>query len=139
MFQRILLAYDGSEWAKRAALLAGEITRKEKESELWIVCAMGNVASTVGEALAEQWISHQTIEGGKLLDEAEELVGSHVPIHRELMFRPPAESIIEVADTRGIDLIIIGSRGSGALAGLLVGSQSQKVISLAKCPVMVIK
>lgn len=139
MFQRILLAYDGSEWAKRAALLAGEITHREKESELWIVCAMGNVSSTMGETLAEQWISVQTVEGGKLLDEAEELVGSHVPIHRELMFRPPAESIIEVADTRGIDLIIIGSRGSGALAGLLVGSQSQKVLSLAKCPVMVIK
>lgn len=139
MFQRILLAYDGSEWSKRAAQLVGEMAKKETGAELWIVCAVGSVASSVGEALADQWIAHHTLEGSKLLDEAEALVGNVLPVHRELLFRPPAESIIEVAETRGCDLIVMGSRGQGTLSGLLVGSQSQKVISLSKCPVLVVR
>jgi nucleotide-binding universal stress UspA family protein len=36
-------------------------------------------------------------------------------------------------------LIIMGTRGRGQLAGLLLGSQSQKVITHAACPVMLIR
>lgn len=139
MFQRILLAYDGSEWSKRAAALAGELAAQQAGAEVWIVCAVGSVASTLGETIANEWIARQTIEGGKMLDEAEALLSSAAPVHRELLFQQPAEGIIEVAETRGCDLIVIGSRGQSTLSGLLVGSQSQKVISLAKCPVLVVK
>jgi nucleotide-binding universal stress UspA family protein len=44
-----------------------------------------------------------------------------------------------VANTRKADLIIMGSRGLGTLAGLVLGSQSQKVISHAPCPVLVVR
>lgn len=139
MFERILLAYDGSDWSNRAAKLTGELARQQKGASVWIVCAMGTIPSSLGQTAAEPIISEQTLTGGKLLDEATELVGSKLEIHRELLFDSPADAIMDVAQTRSCDLIVMGSRGSGALRGLLLGSQSQKVISLAECPVLVVK
>ena len=58
-------------------------------------------------------------------------------IHTELIEGSPAEAIIEVAETRQSDVIVMGSRGMGTLAGLLLGSTSQKVVSHASCPVLI--
>jgi nucleotide-binding universal stress UspA family protein len=42
-----------------------------------------------------------------------------------------------VAQRENADLIVVGSRGHGRLAGLLLGSVAQKVIAHASCPVLV--
>jgi nucleotide-binding universal stress UspA family protein len=44
-----------------------------------------------------------------------------------------------VAVTRASDVIVMGSRGLGTLAGLLLGSTSQKVVSHAPCPVLIVR
>jgi nucleotide-binding universal stress UspA family protein len=50
-----------------------------------------------------------------------------------------AEAILGAADSQGVDLIVIGSRGMGALKGLLMGSVSQKVSHLANCTCITVK
>jgi len=50
-----------------------------------------------------------------------------------------AEEILGAADSQGVDLIVIGSRGMGALKGLLMGSVSQKVSHLANCSCITVK
>lgn len=49
------------------------------------------------------------------------------------------ERIITVAQTRHCDLIAMRSRGVRPLRALLLGSQTQQVLTLAKCPVLVVK
>ena len=49
------------------------------------------------------------------------------------------KAILKVADAEKSDMIIMGSRGLGLFKGALLGSVSQKVVELAKVPVMVIK
>ena len=49
----------------------------------------------------------------------------------------PAEEIIGVAQREKADLVVVGSRGHGRLAGLLLGSVAQKVMAHASCPVLV--
>jgi len=51
----------------------------------------------------------------------------------------PARSIVEFAKDRGIDVIVMGSRGTGDMEGLLLGSVSHKVTSLAPCTCVTVK
>jgi len=139
MFKRILLAYDGSDHSRRAAHIAGDLARLQDEAELWLVCAVDPVPPDVGMPYMDQLIIERTQAGKTLLKQARELVGDNIPIHDELLFGSPAESIMGVADNRNCDLIIMGTRGLGGLRGLLLGSQIQKVISLSKCPVLAVK
>lgn len=49
-----------------------------------------------------------------------------------------SRTIVAFSKERGVDLIVIGSRGLGSVEGYLLGSVSHKVTGLARCPVMVV-
>jgi nucleotide-binding universal stress UspA family protein len=51
----------------------------------------------------------------------------------------PAEKIIEFAKQNGVDMIIMGSRGLGAMKGILLGSVSSKVCHVAECTCVTVK
>lgn len=52
---------------------------------------------------------------------------------------PAASTIVDYAKSHKCDWIIMGSRGMGALGGLIMGSTSNQVIHLAKMPVTLVK
>ena len=140
MFNRILLAVDGSEHAVHAAKVAAELAHRMKSVELRIVTAYDPIPPYLGEPNLQVAIDARLIEAQEILKRAVELVGdSNVDVHTELIEGNPAEAIIEVAQTRNSDVIVMGSRGLGRLAGLLLGSTSQKVVSHAPCPVLIVR
>jgi|SRR5438105_4828713 len=49
----------------------------------------------------------------------------------------PWSAIVDAADSEGCDLIVMGSHGRGALSGLVLGSQTVKVLSHSKVPVLI--
>lgn len=140
MFKKILLAVDGSEHALRAAAVAAELARNMKAEELRIVAAYDPIPPYLGEPNLQHAINHRLNESQEILQKAVEAVGE-VPaeIHTELIEGSPAEAIIDVATTRQSDVIVMGSRGLGRLAGLVLGSTSQKVVSHAPCPVLIVR
>ncbi len=93
----------------------------------------------MGEPYLSQYVEQRTSAGHNLIQEATALIGSEIEIRSELLFGAPAESVLRVAETRGCDLIVMGARGLGLLEGLLLGSQAQKVINHARCPVLLVK
>jgi nucleotide-binding universal stress UspA family protein len=94
----------------------------------------------LGEPNLQAAIDARLNEAQGILKKAVEFVGnSHIDVHSELIEGSPAEAIIEVAKTRNSDVIVMGSRGLGRLAGLLLGSTSQKVVSHAPCPVLIVR
>jgi len=51
----------------------------------------------------------------------------------------PATAIVEYARSNGIDLIVIGTHGRGAVAHLLMGSVAERVVRTAPCPVLTVR
>jgi nucleotide-binding universal stress UspA family protein len=60
-----------------------------------------------------------------------------VPYETEVIEGSPAEKILEVARAHGADLIVIGSRGRGAITGTILGSVSSDVVHRSDRPVLV--
>jgi nucleotide-binding universal stress UspA family protein len=49
-----------------------------------------------------------------------------------------AHAIAEIAGREHVDLIVVGTRGRTALAGLLIGSVTQRLLHIAPCPVLAV-
>ncbi len=139
MFERILLAVDGSDHAMRAVKVAADLARCMK-SELRIVVAFDPIPPYLGEPNLQDAINARLNDAQATLQKAVEQVGD-LPgeLRTDLIEGNSAEVIIEVAKTRDSDLIVMGSRGLGRLAGLVLGSNSQKVVSHAPCPVLIVR
>ena len=59
--------------------------------------------------------------------------------HTRLLRGDPADEIVAYADTVDADLIVVGSRGHGAVASALLGSVSRGILREARRPVLVVR
>jgi nucleotide-binding universal stress UspA family protein len=139
MFNKILLAFDGSEHARKAAKIAGELANKLR-ADLWVVIAYDPLPSYLGVPNEQTAIDTRL---DKAQDEMEEAIREIGPIlgklTREILEGPAAEAILNVADVREIELIVMGTRGQSRIEDLLIGSHSQKVAAHAHCPVLIVR
>ena len=140
MFEKVLLAVDGSEHALHAARTAADLVRTMNSKDLRIVVSYDFIPPYLGEPNLQYAIDARVEEAKAILKKAIEAVGD-VPceINMELIEGSAAEAILDVAVTRNSDVIVMGSRGLGKLAGLLLGSTSQKVVAHAPCPVLIVR
>ncbi len=139
MFKSILLSYDGSAHARHAAGIAARLARLQENPALILVCVGEDIPGEYQEPYRSEMIAKRTLQCQALADEAAHLIGEGVQVQREILFGDPAECVLNVAETNGCDLIVMGTRGMGGLRGLLLGSKAQAVVSQAKCPVLLVK
>lgn len=139
MFREILVAVDGSPHALKAAEIAGEMARVFK-SDIYLLTAYDPVPSYLGDPFYQEAFDKRVEPAEKIIEAAKEKIGE-IPgtLKTELLEGPPAEAILDVAETRDVELIVMGTRGLGRLKGALQGSQSQKVAAHASCPVLLVR
>ena len=139
MFKNILLAVDGSEHALKAARVASDLARSQG-STLRVISAFEPISGLIGEPDRQRIVTAHISEAERALQAAVDEIGEFSgELKTEVLEGPASEAILNVVDTRGCDLIVMGTRGQGRFKGLLMGSQSQKVVSHANCPVMLVR
>ena len=138
MFKNIVLAVDGSEFSHRALEYARSLA-ENYGAALWLVHVFSHTSDLLGYQDFEKLYAKRKSAGQAILDDALEKLGDlSFEVHAELAEGSDAEAILTLAEKHEADLIVMGTRGFGAVKGLLVGSVSRKVIHLSTCPIMVV-
>lgn len=139
MYKNIMVAVDGSEYSLRALDHAKALAAKFG-AVLWLVHIFPHTSDLLGYEDFEKLFARRKSAGQVILDAARGQLGKvSVKVCEELEEGPDAESIISIAAKRETDLIVMGTRGLGAIKGLMLGSVSRKVIHTADCAVMVVR
>lgn len=139
MFTKILLATDGSPSAAEATRYASRLAQT-MGAQVIVLHAYPRVPAFLGEPNLSQMIHQMVREADNIVGPVvEELAAAGIDVSAEMLESPPAEAILAVAENSGCDLIIMGTRGHGQLAGVLLGSVSHKVLAHATAPVLVVR
>ncbi|MEM1519741.1 MAG: universal stress protein [Pyrobaculum sp.] len=128
MYRKILIAYDGSDHAKKAIQHAVALA-KAFDSALYVI----TIATDPSQVSIER--------ARRIVDEAARQISNMGVSVAETEVRsgsPPTE-ILNYAEEREVDLIVMGSRGLSAIQRLVLGSVSQTVVSRARVPVLVVR
>jgi len=139
MFERILLATDGSSHAERALEYARDMALRD-DAMVIVVHAFEAVPSYLGEPMKGDLTARHVNRGRKIAERAvTELEDAGVDVDAEVLQGPPAQAVLDVAEAREVDLIVMGTRGQGELTSLLLGSVSHRVLAHSHVPVMVVR
>ena len=139
---KALLAVDGSENSLRAVRHLIDLVQGRESMEVFLLNVQEPIdAWEVKRMFPEEELeAMQVSKGGDALEAAKALLdASHVAYHPQVLIGDVAHSIAQYAKDMGCDKIIIGSRGMGSLANLLLGSVATKIIHLTDIPVTLVK
>ena len=137
--KRIVIAHDGSEGSREALEQGLELAGRAR-AVATVVYVRHAPLPIVGDPFYERALSKELHHGRDVLAEARLYAAAFgiVP-ETELLEGDAAARILELARARGADLVVVGSRGRGAVAEALLGSVSQAVVHGADRPVLVAK
>jgi nucleotide-binding universal stress UspA family protein len=137
MFERVLVAIDESEISERVLAAAQDLAMLSS-GEIWVIHVMEREPSKFGSSPAES-----TDHALAIVDAAVgKLTSAGLKAHGEVahtIYGYAAREIMNFAQANDMGVIVMGSRGRGDLAGMLVGSTAHKVIHLADRPVVVVR
>jgi nucleotide-binding universal stress UspA family protein len=136
MFETVVLALDGSEQSDKALALATELVR-EHGSTLHVV-HVAEVALARGGGMLR--LDEDELRA-KIRDQLDGLAEAGIDAGIELRSAVAgrcANVIADVAAGLDADVILVGSRGHAPLAGMLLGSVTQRLLHLAPCPMLVV-
>ena len=134
---KILLATDGSEDAAQAREAAADLARRSG-SELHLVHVWHDVPSPYAHSFVKRELRRQ---GQEVIDtqvkKIEEAGGTVAGAH--LRGGRTSDEVIELSEELGVGLLVVGSRGHGAVRRILLGSHSEAMVHHAHVPVLVLR
>ncbi|MDY7116953.1 universal stress protein [Halomonas sp. SSL-5] len=146
MYTSILVPVDGSEHAQKALAVACQLARQdgsilhllhipeELSHETTLVWGIGAIAIEASREERED-------AGRQVISRAAEAAREQGATQVETVIAQgdPARAILSESRKRGVDAIVMGSRGLSDLKGFVVGSVSHKVAHTAECTVITVR
>ena len=138
MYDRILLAVDHSDMSKRAVTAARELARLS-DGEVWVLHLRERETGARKISMMDETVADANAVVRAAL---EVLTTAGVKARGEVRNTTYGYAACEIAGDakdHDADIIVMGSRGHGDLASLVLGSTAHKVIQLADRPVLIIR
>lgn len=134
-FERILVAYDGSDAARRALKRVPRLAAADGDVTVLMVVHAGLTS------LGPRPLDPSAVEAAqRTLEEAYTfLTEQGVRVRAERAVGDPGERILEEAERRETDLVVVGSHGKRFVQRVVLGSVSAKVVGHARCDVLVVR
>jgi nucleotide-binding universal stress UspA family protein len=133
---KIVVGLDGSERSvaalRRASVLAAALGAHIQLVAVWQYPAIGSGGYPVDAELFESWARDSIVEAKS------QVWGSAPPASLTALVRNGSPARVLIEESRDADMLVVGSRGHGGFAGLMLGSVSMAVAEHAKCPVLVV-
>ena len=137
--EAILVPVDGSGSSRRAAETAIELARASEARIEYLYAA--DLKDTLSQAGQDSRAQHHSVlemaveEGRQILNDMLEMT----PARGRCVRGDPAKAIMRSLEEEGCDMVVMGTRGLGALQAAFLGSVSSYVLQHAKCPVTLVK
>jgi len=137
-FRKIMIGYDGSKQADKAADVAFSFAHSVDCKVLIFAVARPPEPATMVEldAMLDDAREHYEQQFKGLVEKARSM---NVDVETAIAVGHPVEQIVHRAETDHVDLIVLGRRGKSRFEKMLVGSTAEKVLRYAHCPVMVVR
>uniref|UniRef100_UPI0033401D0A universal stress protein n=1 Tax=Castellaniella defragrans TaxID=75697 RepID=UPI0033401D0A len=137
----IVLATDGSSYSLDAARFIAQASLTPVDGKVHVLhvstALPARVTRFVDKESIESWYAD---EAAKSLDPtAEVLKAEGIPFETHSLVGPAPQEIVDYARKIGARMIVMGAHGRGVLLDAVIGSVAGRVLSLAECPVLLVK
>lgn len=139
MFNRIVIANDGSGGAGRALLAAIKLAKLHDAEVLMVwVEELPQFPASVDEVVEEKTEANHFFEG--VISRAKaQAQGQGVALSTHVLAGHAVGTIVEFVERERADLLVIGYMGHSALYNRVIGSTTDRLVELAPCAVLVVK
>ena len=140
MFQKILVAHDGSDHARKALTTAIGLAQSW-HSELHMICVeehLPHYAATLGEVLEEKG-EEDTYFGALAKEARAEAAAAGVALGVVITPGHEAETVVKYATDNNFALLVIGFMGHSRVLGRIMGGSAANLTRLSPCSVLVVK
>lgn len=140
---KILIAVDGSRYTKRmlAYLAAHDESFGSKQHRFTVLTVVGPVPARAAGALSKKIVLDHYAEEAEATLKPIRAFFAEQGIDAEFEYRAgnAGEQIAAVASKGNFDLVVMGSHGHGALARLVVGSVTGRVLASCEVPLLIVR
>jgi nucleotide-binding universal stress UspA family protein len=140
--KRILVGVDGSKESRQAASYAADLAQATG-ARLVVVSAVAFPLALAAPELAvreAEWEKEECDRAAVMVREiADSLQRPGVAVETAVAHGPAAHAVAELASARDVDLVVVGHRGRGAVARMLLGSVADRLVQISSKPVLVVR
>jgi nucleotide-binding universal stress UspA family protein len=140
MFRDILVAVDGSPDAEAALTDAIDLAESE-HARLTLITAVPQIPATgflIPGAVTDEQVADTRARAEEILRQARDRVPADVPVRTVVTDQPIRPALIRQAKDGHHDLVVMGSRGRGAVRSALLGSVSHYALNHSPVPVLIV-